>query len=36
MIEIVVAVVAGVLLLLGAGQTRRPVPVPVRTDKRNR
>lgn len=35
MIEIVVAV-AGVLLLIGAGQTRRPVPVPVRTDKRNR
>jgi hypothetical protein len=35
MIEIVV-VVAGLLLLLAAGQTRRPVPVPVRTDKRNR
>jgi hypothetical protein len=36
MIEVVVAVVAGALLLIAAGNTRRPVPVPVRTDRRKR
>lgn len=35
MIELVVAI-AGTLLLIAAGNTRRPVPVPVRTDRRKR
>jgi hypothetical protein len=35
MIELVV-VVAGLLLLIAAGNSRRPEPVPVRTDRRNR
>lgn len=35
MIEVVVAV-AGTLLLIAAGISRRPVPVPVRTDRRKR
>jgi hypothetical protein len=35
MIEILVAV-AGTLLLIVAGNTTRPVPVPVRTDRKRR
>lgn len=35
MIEVVIAV-AGTLLLIAAGNSRRPVPVPVRTDRRKR
>lgn len=35
MIEILIAV-AGTLLLIAAGNSRRPVPVPVRTDRRTR
>jgi hypothetical protein len=35
MIELVVAV-AAVLALIAAGQTRRPVPVPVRSNDRKR
>lgn len=35
MFELLVAV-AGTLLLIVAGNTRRPVPVPVRTDRRKR
>jgi hypothetical protein len=33
MIEILIAV-AGTLLLIAAGRTQRPVPVPVRTNRR--
>jgi hypothetical protein len=33
MFEVIIAV-AGALLLIVAGNTRRPVPVPVRTKKR--
>ena len=33
MIEIIIAV-AGTLLLIAAGNSRRPAPVPVRTKKR--
>lgn len=35
MIEIVIAV-AGTLLLIAAGPSLRPEPVPVRTDRRKR
>ena len=35
MVEILVAV-AGTLLLIVAGTTRKPEPVPVRTDRRKR
>lgn len=35
MIELVV-VIAGTILLIAAGNSRRPEPVPVRTDRRKR
>lgn len=35
MVEILIAV-AGTLLLIVAGNSRAPVPVPVRTDRRKR
>jgi hypothetical protein len=34
MIEVLIAVVAGTLLLIAAGNSRRPVPVPVRTGRK--
>jgi hypothetical protein len=35
MLEVLITI-AGTLLLIAAGNTRRPVPVPVRTDRRKR
>jgi hypothetical protein len=35
MIEVLIAI-AGTLLLIAAGNNGRPVPVPVRTDRRKR
>jgi hypothetical protein len=34
MIEIVIAAIAGTLLLISAGNSRKPAPVPVRTKRR--
>jgi hypothetical protein len=34
MIEVMIAAVAGTLVLIAAGNSRRPAPVPVRTDRK--